>query len=1036
MELKDRELSLINKGITSLLDVSLHSSVTSINLHCNHIPKIEGLSPTWHLRHLDLSSNLISKIEGLNSLACLRTLNLSCNKITKVEGLNGLVNLIRLNLSYNHINSLNGLLHLHGEGYKLKNLSLHSNNLSSMDHLLQCTLGLRQLRELTLIQRGRGNPVCESPGYRDMIFQSLPQISYLDGLDQQGSPLHTDADSPCDVPGLENYMDLLLSSDASLNEMGHLLQVSHDAPHVAPHPKKPLNQLQQRGASEAVRDLAGGLGGQKDSGTAAPNPVDEQRIRQLEQQVSRLIHQIPARDTVTTSCVEPVRKAKRDTDQTSESDCDSVKENSRHSRIAKRPNPSKATKKINQGKRSESDQENLKQRSSKPSAAAPRGRAGSSGGAITVGPARPEPPRRTRACGDVKTCQRPTEEQDTYRAIVTERDQERERRWKAEQQVMKLTEELKCLNTKVCEEKDLQSLTLHTTDRLKDLLLKERTRGSELQTQVEELEDRCRCLTQQLEQTHSSEEQLRTTLHQLQEKVSHTETLRAQQQAEEVRHSRGDGGAEVTGRGVTRSCWQMKQRQEGENKAAALRRELDLQRASASQQKDKVQTLYELLASREQEHRKQLEMRLQPGGADFREAVAREVSLAEQNKAQREAELQEKLAESRRDYAALEDEFRMALRLEAARFNEVKEACDQMRTEVLSLRTSLSQAQQREKKSASLVQELSAMVREQKSRISELIKAKRDAVAELKRLHSLEAEVEQDQRLSLQLELLKKDKGRLLAQLTAQESVIDGLRAERKIWGQELAQQGASLAQDRGRLEARIEALTTEVESQRQQLERNDDALKIKSKIIDDQTETIRKLKESVQEREEQTRRLREEVAQVRKRHDEETAELQEQVEHLSLRREQLNQQLEVKVAELEDVKQRYGDSRKKWQEKGELLGQLESQVKRMKESFDSKEILLLEERNRASDAHKAAVEKLRTIDDAFRRQLESVQASHHSELLQVAQDKQQQIERANQKVLEVEEEMRQLLEETEASKRLMEEKMRRLSSALQDFHS
>lgn len=58
------------------------------------------------------------------------------------------------------------------------------------------------------------------------------------------------------------------------------------------------------------------------------------------------------------------------------------------------------------------------------------------------------------------------------------------------------------------------------------------------------------------------------------------------------------------------------------------------------------------------------------------------------------------------------------------------------------------------------------------------------------RLHSLEAEVEQDRRLGLQLELVKKDKARLLSQLTAQESVIDGLRAERRIWGQELAQQG------------------------------------------------------------------------------------------------------------------------------------------------------------------------------------------------------------------------------------------------------
>lgn len=49
--------------------------------------------------------------------------------------------------------------------------------------------------------------------------------------------------------------------------------------------------------------------------------------------------------------------------------------------------------------------------------------------------------------------------------IVEERDQERERRWKAEQAVRKLTEELKCLQTKVREEKDLQSMSLHTTDR-------------------------------------------------------------------------------------------------------------------------------------------------------------------------------------------------------------------------------------------------------------------------------------------------------------------------------------------------------------------------------------------------------------------------------------------------------------------------------------------------------------------------------------------------------------------------------------------
>lgn len=49
--------------------------------------------------------------------------------------------------------------------------------------------------------------------------------------------------------------------------------------------------------------------------------------------------------------------------------------------------------------------------------------------------------------------------------IVEERDQERERRWKAEQAVKTLTEELKCLKTRIDEEKDLQDVALSASDR-------------------------------------------------------------------------------------------------------------------------------------------------------------------------------------------------------------------------------------------------------------------------------------------------------------------------------------------------------------------------------------------------------------------------------------------------------------------------------------------------------------------------------------------------------------------------------------------
>uniref|UniRef100_A0A8K9XD91 Leucine-rich repeat and coiled-coil domain-containing protein 1 n=1 Tax=Oncorhynchus mykiss TaxID=8022 RepID=A0A8K9XD91_ONCMY len=830
------------------------ANVTSLNLHCNRILKVEGLTTAWHLRHLDLSSNHISRIEGLNSLASLRTLNLSCNLITKVEGLNGLVNLIRLNLAYNQISDLTGLLYLHGAEYKLRHLHLHSNRLDSINQLLQCMLGLENLTDVTLSVEGAGNSVCSLPGYRELVLQSLPQVSSLDGVDRLGNPAPLGEDSPIDIPGLENYVDFLLSSDTSANE---LVNINHNqmifyimyAKRVVPHLKTDVGLYHPLSVM----------------GNPFCRPADQFPQIHFFQKVNK--------------------------------------------------------KKIY-----------------------------------------------------------------IYNNLLKS----------------DLVSQLPCL---------------FPPPRLKELLLKERSERSGLQARVEELDERCQSSALQLEQVLQREEQHKRALRSLEDSTSHSEARKARRQAEEV---------ELL--------------QELENKASALMRELEIQRASLRQHKDKLRQLHELLASREQVHRKELEGRLMPGGAEFREVVAKEVAGVEQRHAQSRAGLEDRLAQASQQYTALEDEFRMALTIEAARFTEVEQGCTRLSAELSEVKAALSQTQQRERQAGGLVQELTAMVKEQKSRITELSKSKRDAVTELKgRVRSLEAGAEEDRRLQLQLELVKKDKARLLSQLTAQESVIDGLRAERRIWGQELAQQGASLSQDRGRLEARIEVLAAELESQKKQNERDNDALRIKVKVIDDQTETIRKLKEGLQERDEQGRRQREESLQAQRRLQQQLEEssatsqdLGDTVQQLSLRKEQLKQQLEDKEMELDEVKAAFSVSNKKWQDKADLLTRLESQVKRMKEGFDSKESLLLEERDKASQA--AVVEKLHSMDDAFRRQLESLQASHQTELLRLANDKQKRIEQSNQKVFQVEEEMRQLLEETETEKKTMEEKMRRLTSVLKDF--
>ena len=58
------------------------------------------------------------------------------------------------------------------------------------------------------------------------------------------------------------------------------------------------------------------------------------------------------------------------------------------------------------------------------------------------------------------------------------------------------------------------------------------------------------------------------------------------------------------------------------------------------------------------------------------------------------------------------------------------------------------------------------------------------------RIETLESHLDEARRRLVQMDALKQEKSKLASQLIAQESVMEGLKAERKLWGQELAQQG------------------------------------------------------------------------------------------------------------------------------------------------------------------------------------------------------------------------------------------------------
>jgi len=80
------EVSAVDKNIKSIKELrrrfpSIGEECACLNLHCNVITLISGLSSFLYLTELNLSDNRIEQIGGLSALSQLRILNLATNQV-------------------------------------------------------------------------------------------------------------------------------------------------------------------------------------------------------------------------------------------------------------------------------------------------------------------------------------------------------------------------------------------------------------------------------------------------------------------------------------------------------------------------------------------------------------------------------------------------------------------------------------------------------------------------------------------------------------------------------------------------------------------------------------------------------------------------------------------------------------------------------------------------------------------------------------------------------------------------------------------
>lgn len=178
-----------------------------------------------------------------------------------------------------------------------------------------------------------------------------------------------------------------------------------------------------------------------------------------------------------------------------------------------------------------------------------------------------------------------------------------------------------------------------------------------------------------------------------------------------------------------KACAQLR---DSEMASSGHQRESELLRKTARQLKQQVQHMQELLATREREHLREREKRKPLDGMEVQDMVAREVEKERAKMEDVVEQHKQRLAEQQKAYQNLENEFRMALRIEAERYLDLQRTYEQVAGEVEACRQTAISAVRKEQRATSMVAELTAMVKEQKGRIGELSRGKQEAIGQLK----------------------------------------------------------------------------------------------------------------------------------------------------------------------------------------------------------------------------------------------------------------------------------------------------------------
>jgi chromosome segregation ATPase len=171
------------------------------------------------LAALNLSSNQIQRLENLESLVNLSALDLRDNQLTSLEGIGGgqLPELRELNVSGNRIARV-----ACGRSELLELLDLGGNSIAEWSQVEAIGAAFPRVRSLVL----RGNPLCQTQGYRDAVRRCVPGLQTLDD-EPLLPPDRTPATQP--EPGPQEPHNAVQGREAAQEQLMEKEQALRDA---------------------------------------------------------------------------------------------------------------------------------------------------------------------------------------------------------------------------------------------------------------------------------------------------------------------------------------------------------------------------------------------------------------------------------------------------------------------------------------------------------------------------------------------------------------------------------------------------------------------------------------------------------------------------------------------------------------------------------------------------------------------------------------------------------------------------------------